>query len=226
MVKNYVNGEWVPSTGKSTVDIINPATEEVLGHCPLGTAEDVNRAVAAAKAAFPAWRRTPAIDIDVRRLDAAEAVEALAYRVLGQAPVRIGLAPKRLLVYRAATPFPKLKSGLFVMPGDLCDEPGYKPHAVEILGDGEQFVAFGTHPGTGRPYHWLDDSLLDLMVEATVDLAFQLTTPVIVSGGVSSLDDLKDVKKHEKSGIVGVICGRALYDGRVDLARAVKVLKG
>jgi hypothetical protein len=38
-------------------------------------------------------RRTPAVDIDVRHLDAAEAVEALAYRVLGQAPVRIGLAP-------------------------------------------------------------------------------------------------------------------------------------
>jgi putative DNA primase/helicase len=110
-------------------------------------------------------RRTPAVDIDVRHLDAAEAVEALAYRVLGQAPVRIGLAPKRLLVYRAAAPFPKLKSGLFIMPGDVPDEPGYKPHAVEILGDGEQFVAFGTHPGTGRPYHWLDDSLLDLMVE-------------------------------------------------------------
>lgn len=62
-------------------------------------------------------------------------------------------------------------------------------------------------------------------VEATVDIAFQLTTPVIVSGGVSSLDDLKAVKDHEKAGIVGVICGRALYDGRIDLAQAVKLLK-
>jgi phosphoribosylformimino-5-aminoimidazole carboxamide ribotide isomerase len=62
-------------------------------------------------------------------------------------------------------------------------------------------------------------------VEATVDLAFQLTTPLIVSGGVSSLDDLAAVKEHEQAGIVGVICGRALYDGRIDLARAVKLLK-
>jgi phosphoribosylformimino-5-aminoimidazole carboxamide ribotide isomerase len=71
-----------------------------------------------------------------------------------------------------------------------------------------------------------DGAMLGPNIEATVDLAFQLTTPVIVSGGVSSLDDLKSVKQHEDSGIVGVICGRALYDGRIDLARAVKLLKG
>lgn len=71
-----------------------------------------------------------------------------------------------------------------------------------------------------------DGAMMGPNVEATVDLAFQLTTPVIVSGGVSSMDDLRDVKKHEKSGIVGVICGRALYDGRIDLGQAVKLLKG
>jgi len=71
-----------------------------------------------------------------------------------------------------------------------------------------------------------DGAMLGPNIEATVDIAFQLTTPVIVSGGVSSLDDLRAVKKHEDSGIVGVICGRALYDGRIDLARAIKVLKG
>jgi len=62
MVKNLIHGQWVPSLGTDSVEIVNPATEEVLDRCPLGTAEDVNRAVAAAKAAFPAWRRTPAID--------------------------------------------------------------------------------------------------------------------------------------------------------------------
>ena len=70
-----------------------------------------------------------------------------------------------------------------------------------------------------------DGALNGPNVEATVDIAFQLTTPMIVSGGVSSLDDLKAVKTHEKAGIVGVICGRALYDGRIDLAQAVKLLK-
>jgi len=62
-------------------------------------------------------------------------------------------------------------------------------------------------------------------VEATVDVASKLTTPVIASGGVSSLDDLEALKAHENAGIVGVICGRALYDGRIDLASAVKLLR-
>lgn len=70
-----------------------------------------------------------------------------------------------------------------------------------------------------------DGAMAGPNVEATVDLAFALTTPVIASGGVSSLADLKEIKAHEESGIVGVICGRALYDGRIDLAEAVKVLK-
>jgi phosphoribosylformimino-5-aminoimidazole carboxamide ribotide isomerase len=63
-------------------------------------------------------------------------------------------------------------------------------------------------------------------IESTVDLAFQLTTPVIASGGVSNLADLKELKKHEDSGIAGVICGRSLYDGRIRLAEAVKLLQG
>ena len=62
-------------------------------------------------------------------------------------------------------------------------------------------------------------------VDATVDLAHHLATPVIASGGVSSLDDLRELREHESAGIVGVICGRALYDGRIDPARAVALLK-
>lgn len=62
MVRNYINGEWVNSLGKDTVDVVNPATEELLDKCPLGTTEDVNRAVAAAQAAFVGWRKTPAMD--------------------------------------------------------------------------------------------------------------------------------------------------------------------
>lgn len=62
-------------------------------------------------------------------------------------------------------------------------------------------------------------------VEATVDLAFSLTTPVIASGGVSSLNDLKELKEHTDAGIEGVICGRALYDGRIDSLSAIKLLR-
>jgi acyl-CoA reductase-like NAD-dependent aldehyde dehydrogenase len=57
--KIYINGEWVPSSGTGTIDVINPATEEVMGRIPDGTAEDVDRAARAAAAAFPAWSQTP-----------------------------------------------------------------------------------------------------------------------------------------------------------------------
>jgi hypothetical protein len=46
-----------------------------------------------------------------------------------------------------------------VLPGD---SPGAKAHRIEVLGDGQQFVAFGIHPDTGRPYAWPDVSPLDL----------------------------------------------------------------
>lgn len=58
-------------------------------------------------------------------------------------------------------------------------------------------------------------------IEATVALAKGLPVPVIASGGVSSLDDLARLRAHEKDGIAGVIVGRAIYDGRVDLKRAL-----
>jgi aldehyde dehydrogenase (NAD+) len=54
----YINGEWVDPVTANDLDVINPATEEVCAQISLGSEEDVNRAVAAAKAAFPAYSRT------------------------------------------------------------------------------------------------------------------------------------------------------------------------
>src|SRR5581483_1251479 len=56
--KIYINGAWVPSTGKGTLDVINSGTEEVMATIPEGTAEDVDKAVQAAAAAFPGWSAT------------------------------------------------------------------------------------------------------------------------------------------------------------------------
>ena len=69
-----------------------------------------------------------------------------------------------------------------------------------------------------------DGLLGGVNVDATVDLAYALTTPVIASGGVSSLDDLLELKAQEKAGLNGVIVGRALYDGRIDPAQALAKL--
>jgi acyl-CoA reductase-like NAD-dependent aldehyde dehydrogenase len=56
--KLYINGAWVPSVESKSIEVINSATEEVIGRIPEGTAEDVDKAVKAAKAAFPAWAAT------------------------------------------------------------------------------------------------------------------------------------------------------------------------
>lgn len=65
-------------------------------------------------------------------------------------------------------------------------------------------------------------SVSGINVEAMADLAFALTTPLIASGGLASLDDIAALREHQTSGIVGVVCGRALYDGRVDPADALR----
>ncbi len=91
--------------------------------------------------------RVIGIDIDVLASPAvAMEIEALAKRMLGDTPaVRIGHAPKRLLVYRAVQPF-----------------SGFKYPPIEVLGVGQQFIAYGIHPDTGEPYNWPVSTLADL----------------------------------------------------------------
>lgn len=75
-----------------------------------------------------------------------------------------------------------------------------------------------------------DGMLSGLNIEQTLDLAFQVSTPVIASGGVGSLDDLAALKRAAGAGraglIDGVIVGRALYDGRIDPREALALLSG
>ena len=54
----YINGQWVTPAGGQTIEVINPATEAVMGRIPEGTEADVEAAVAAARGAFPAWSQT------------------------------------------------------------------------------------------------------------------------------------------------------------------------
>ncbi|MFI5307831.1 MAG: aldehyde dehydrogenase family protein [Polyangiales bacterium] len=56
--KLFINGDWVSPSGKGSIDVINAATEDVMGRIPEGTAEDVDRAVKAARAAFESWSAT------------------------------------------------------------------------------------------------------------------------------------------------------------------------
>ena len=61
-VPNYINGQWVESSAREWMDVINPATGEVICQSPLSDTTEVNSAIEAAAAAFPEWRRTPAED--------------------------------------------------------------------------------------------------------------------------------------------------------------------
>ncbi len=58
----YIDGSWVDSTGEGSIEVINPANEEIIGSVPVGSAADVEAAVAAAKAAFPEWSKTSVED--------------------------------------------------------------------------------------------------------------------------------------------------------------------
>jgi malonate-semialdehyde dehydrogenase (acetylating)/methylmalonate-semialdehyde dehydrogenase len=61
-IRNFVGGKWQKSASAPGLDLTNPATGESLGQSPSGSAAEVDAAVAAAHAAFPAWRATPAAD--------------------------------------------------------------------------------------------------------------------------------------------------------------------
>jgi phosphoribosylformimino-5-aminoimidazole carboxamide ribotide isomerase len=66
-----------------------------------------------------------------------------------------------------------------------------------------------------------DGMLKGCNIDATVELARRIDIPVIASGGVKGLDDIRMLALHASEGIEGVITGRALYDGRLDLATAI-----
>ena len=66
-----------------------------------------------------------------------------------------------------------------------------------------------------------DGLLKGVNIDATVDLARRVDIPVIASGGVKGLDDIHVLSLNAHGGIEGVITGRALYEGRLDLAAAI-----
>ena len=61
LLRNFVGGEWVASKAVDSLDVHNPATGEVIARTPLSNGEDLQRAVDAARKAFPLWRDTPAV---------------------------------------------------------------------------------------------------------------------------------------------------------------------
>ena len=104
-------------------------------------------------------------------------------------------------------------------PGELL-KPGQLSTTVELARRFEDCgVAAIVYTDIAR-----DGALSGIDSDAIATLARQVRIPVIASGGVSSLDDIAALKAHQRDGIAGVICGRALYDGRVDPGAALRLV--
>lgn len=89
------------------------------------------------------------IDIDTPDADQALKLEALCTETFGHTPAkRVGLPPKRLLLYRTETKI-----------------PSFSFNYLDILSHGRQFVAYGIHPKTRQPYQWIEEPLVELDIE-------------------------------------------------------------
>jgi acyl-CoA reductase-like NAD-dependent aldehyde dehydrogenase len=94
----FIGGEWTAPSGSGTIEVVNASTEEVMGRIPEGTAEDVDKAVAAARAAFESWSQVDPVDraelcaaVAVRLQDRAEEIASLISQELGM-PIALSAA--------------------------------------------------------------------------------------------------------------------------------------
>ena len=96
------------------------------------------------------------IDIDISHPGICTAITEWCQLNIGWAPERVGAAPRRLLAYIAAEAgWPKLNSATFFDPLDPVKPSGKRnDQQIEVLGDGQQFVAYAIHPDVGKPYSW------------------------------------------------------------------------
>ncbi|MQX37832.1 1-(5-phosphoribosyl)-5-[(5-phosphoribosylamino)methylideneamino]imidazole-4-carboxamide isomerase [Roseospira navarrensis] len=128
------------------------------------------------------------------------------------------------LVHKACTEFPgRVAVGIDARDGMVAVEGWAETSKVTAFDLALRFEDAGVdaiiHTDIER-----DGAMKGPNLEATAALAERLTTPVILSGGISSLGDLRTVAAQAGRGIIGVISGRALYDGRLDLAEALALL--
>ncbi|MBA2326558.1 MAG: aldehyde dehydrogenase family protein [Actinobacteria bacterium] len=110
--KLYIDGSWVPSAGKGTIDVVNAATEEVMGRVPEGTPADVEKAAAAAKAASPTWAST---SVDDRVKFVQQLSEALQARTEEIATIITGEVGTPFMISQIAQAgLPALMAGSYV----------------------------------------------------------------------------------------------------------------
>ena len=94
-------------------------------------------------------RLTPGVDIDCYDRDIVDHMVAFVTDLCGETLQRVGLPPKTLLLYRTRRPFAKVQSSAYRDDEDRSVK-------LEVMGDGQQVVAFHIHPDTKQPYRWKD----------------------------------------------------------------------
>ena len=132
-----------------------------------------------------------AVDVDIYDEAIAEQICNLIEDDLGFAPQRIGQAPKTLFVFRCTEPMRKIKTAIFDINGT--------DNAVELLAEGQQFVASGIHPDTKKKYRWSDDSLMDVTVEQLTEVTPQQLHDFIAVAN-TTLSQYGEKKGRESNG--------------------------
>lgn len=141
--------------------------------------------------------------------------------ILGTVAVR---EPK--LVYEASTHFPgHIAVGIDAKSGFVAVEGWAEASELGVIELAKRFedagVAAIIYTDIDR-----DGVLKGINWEATIELAEAVSIPVIASGGLASLDDIKILASPDCQKLEGAISGRALYDGRIDTAEALAILAG
>ncbi|MER6997265.1 aldehyde dehydrogenase family protein [Streptomyces sp. NPDC000410] len=90
----YIGGQWRDAAGADTITVVNPADEQIIGQVPAGTADDVDAAVRAARAAFPAWAATPPAERAARIAAVRDALAARADEIAATVTAELGAPPK------------------------------------------------------------------------------------------------------------------------------------
>jgi phosphoribosylformimino-5-aminoimidazole carboxamide ribotide isomerase len=145
----------------------------------------------------------------------------------GISRVIIGTAAVRnpVLVKQAARDYPeKVAVGMDARDGMVAVEGWAEKSEVSTFDLARRFedagVAAIIYTDISR-----DGMLKGLNLEATILLAEQITVPVIASGGLASMDDVQALTTPRAQILEGAVVGRALYDGRLDVAKALKLIR-
>jgi phosphoribosylformimino-5-aminoimidazole carboxamide ribotide isomerase len=145
----------------------------------------------------------------------------------GIARVIIGTAAVRdpALVKEAARAYPaQIAVGLDARDGKVAVEGWAETSQLSALELAQRFedagVAALIYTDVAR-----DGMLKGLNLDATIALANKISIPVIASGGLASLEDVRALLKPRAQKLAGAIAGRALYDGRLDAAAALSLLR-